>query len=312
MGETKRPAGASEPPDTLKGMATNSHPWHQLEVARVAEILEVDSRQGLSEAEVARRLDHHGFNSLPKEKSRAWWQRLVDQFTSPLIYVLAAAALVTFVLEDYIDTVVILIVVVANATIGFIQEGRAEKALDAVRGLLSEKATVVRSGQRHTIDASLLVPGDIVIVESGDDVPADLRIFRANNVTINEGALTGESVAQEKSTDAVSDVVIADRTNMAYAGTVVASGVAYGMVVATGSQTELGTIGRLVSSVSDVKTPLTTRLHHFSLQVTFFILTLGAAAFAWGVFVRSLPVGEAFLAVVALSVAAIPEGLPRW
>jgi magnesium-transporting ATPase (P-type) len=291
-------------------MASETHPWHELDVAEAANVLDTDAIHGLSDAEVVRRHERYGPNSLPAEKGRPWWRRLGDQFTSPLIYVLVVAALVTFLLEDYLDTIVILIVVFANALIGFIQEGRAEKALDAVRGLLSEKATVVRSGQRHTIDAGTLVPGDIVIVESGDQVPADLRIVRANNLTVNEGALTGESVAQEKNMHPVSDVVLSDRTNMMYAGTVVASGVGYGLVVATGSQTELGTIGRLVSSVSSVTTPLTQRLHQFSVQVTFFILILGATAFAWGVLVQSMPFGDAFLAVVALSVAAIPEGLP--
>lgn len=286
------------------------HLWHCLAVDEVARSLGVDVKVGLPEAEISSRREKFGHNALPQESGRAWWKRLWDQFNSPLIYVLLVAAIITFVLEDYTDTTVILIVVFANALIGYVQEGRAEKALNAVRGLLSANATVQRNGKRFVIPTSELVPGDVVIVQSGDHIPADVRIFRANNFTVNEGALTGESVAQEKTVHPLDDVVLSERSNMAYAGTVVASGVGYGVVIGTGMGTELGTIGRLVGSVTSVKTPLTQRLHQFSIQVTIFILSVGALSFAWGVFVQAMPIPEAFLAVVALSVAAIPEGLP--
>ena len=292
-------------------MFSLDQPWHQRAVSDVVGHLETDSSHGISEVDVASRQEVFGRNSLPKERSKQWWRRLIDQFASPLIYVLVGAAAVTFLLEDYIDSAVIAVVVVANAVIGFIQEGRAQKALDAVRSLLSETATVVRAGHQKTVDAETLVPGDLVIVESGDQIPADLRVVWARSLSVSEAALTGESLPQEKNSEALAgDIGISDRLNMLYAGTVVASGIGYGVVVATGMGTELGKIGQMVGDVTDVKTPLTRRLDYFATQVTTFILGIGALAFAWGYFVREMELNDAFLAVVALSVAAIPEGLP--
>jgi magnesium-transporting ATPase (P-type) len=286
-------------------------PWHQWPAAAVVEHVQSDKDRGLSPAEVASRQEVFGFNELPAEKTKQWWQRLLEQFNSPLIYVLVAAAVVTALLEDYIDSAVISVVVVANAIIGFVQEGRAQKALDAVRGLLSETATVIRDGHRDTVDAASLVPGDLVIVESGDQVPADMRVVWSKNVSVSEAALTGESLPQAKDdTETPSDADLSERHNMLYAGTVVATGIGYGLVVATGKSTELGKIGQMVGDVTDVKTPLTRRLDHFATQVTLFILGVGAVAFVWAVFIQDMDLNDAFLAVVALAVAAIPEGLP--
>lgn len=286
-------------------------PWHQWPVEAVVEHVQSDKDRGLSPAEVVARQEAFGLNELPAEKSKQWWQRLLEQFQSPLIYVLVAAAVVTFLLDDYIDSAVISVVVIANAIIGFVQEGRAQKALDAVRELLSETATVIRDGHRESADAATVVPGDVVIVESGDQVPADMRVVWSKNVSVREAALTGESLPQAKdSAEIHGDVDLSERQNMLYAGTVVASGIGYGLVVATGKSTELGKIGQMVGDVTDVKTPLTRRLDHFATQITVFILGVGAVAFVWGVFIRDMELSEAFLAVVALSVAAIPEGLP--
>jgi magnesium-transporting ATPase (P-type) len=288
-----------------------NQPWHQWPVSVVVEHLETDPTAGISPDEVNSRQEFFGLNELPAEKTKYWWQRLWEQFTSPLIYVLVAAAVVTLLLEDYIDSAVISVVVIANAIIGFVQEGRAQKALDAVRGLLSENATVIRGGHRHTVEASTVVPGDLVVVESGDQAPADMRVVWSKNLSVSEAALTGESLPQAKDDlETEGDLELSDRTNMLYAGTVVASGVGYGVVVATGKATELGKIGQMVGDVTDVKTPLTKRLDHFATQVTVFILGVGAIAFVWGVFIGGMELNEAFLAVVALSVAAIPEGLP--
>ncbi len=224
---------------------------------------------------------------------------------------LLVAGVVTLLLEDYIDAGVIIGVVLVNALIGFIQEGKAEQALEAVKAMLANRATVLRDGERHEIDAALLVPGDIVLLESGTRVPADLRLLREKNLRINEAALTGESVPVEKGTAAVAaDAAVADRSCMAYAGTVVSFGQARGLVVATGQGTEIGRIGTLVGEVQSLVTPLTRRLDQFARQITGFIIALGLVTFLFGYFLRDMPVLEIFLAVVGLVVAAIPEGLP--
>jgi magnesium-transporting ATPase (P-type) len=206
---------------------------------------------------------------------------------------------------------VIIGVVLINAVIGFIQEGKAEKALEAVRAMLASRATVLREGERHEIDAALLVPGDIVLLESGARVPADLRLLRVKNLRVNEAALTGESVPVDKGTEQVAaDAPIGDRTCMAYSGTVTSFGQAHGLVIGTGQNTEIGRIGSLVGEVRTLTTPLTRRLDQFARQITLFILFVGLAAFLYGYFTRGMSVLDIFLAVVGLAVAAIPEGLP--
>ena len=190
---------------------------------------------GLSHDEAATRLAQHGRNSLPAARRRAPWLRFALQFHNPLIYVLLAAGAITFALDDLVDAGVILGVVLINALIGFVQEGKAEKALEAVSAMLASHATVRRGGAWQQIDAALLVPGDVVQLESGDRVPADLRLLRAKNLRIDEAALTGESVAADKDTEPVAeDAPIGDRGCMAYSGTVVSVGQAQGVVVATG------------------------------------------------------------------------------
>ncbi|MDA8095318.1 MAG: HAD-IC family P-type ATPase [Betaproteobacteria bacterium] len=267
---------------------------------------------GLSRAEIGQRLEQYGRNSLPVQKPRGGLLlRLAMQFHNPLIYVLLAAGAITFGLKDYVDTGVIAGVVVINAIIGFIQEGRAEKALEAVRAMLARHATVLREGERHEIDAEFLVPGDIVLLESGARVPADLRLLRVKNLRVNEAVLTGESLPLEKGTQPVAgDAPIGDRTCIAYSGTVVSFGQARGLVVGTGQATEIGRIGALVGEVETLATPLTRRLDQFARQITLFIVAAGLITFLYGFFVRRMPMLEIFLAVVGLAVAAIPEALP--
>ena len=285
--------------------------WHATAIDAVLQRLEVDPKSGLSSDEVSQRLDKYGPNTLPESKRRGPWLRFALQFHNPLIYVLLAAGIVTFGLKDYVDAGVIAGVVIINALIGFIQEGKAEKALDAVRAMLASHATVVRNGEHHEIDADQLVPGDLVLLESGVKVPADLRLLQVKNLRVNEAALTGESVPVEKSTETVTEsAVIGDRTCMAYSGTVVSYGQARGLVVATGSQSEIGRISTLVSEVQTLATPLTRRLDHFARQITLFILGAGLVTFLYGFYLREMPLLEIFLAVVGLTVAAIPEGLP--
>lgn len=285
--------------------------WHHREAIDCTQALEVDPRVGLSEANVAQRLAQYGGNSLPTAHRRSAWLRFALQFHNPLIYVLLGAGAVTLALNDYVDAGVIAGVVIINAIIGFIQEGKAEKALDAVRAMLASRAVVLREGARRDIDASLLVPGDIVLLESGVRVPADLRLIRVKNLRINEAALTGESLPVEKNLNTVeAQAPIGDRACMAYSGTVASFGQARGVVVATGTRSEIGRIGAMVGEVATLVTPLTRRLDEFAKQITLAILLAGLVTFLFGYFVRDMAMLDIFLAVVGLTVAAIPEGLP--
>ncbi|HRF03858.1 cation-transporting P-type ATPase [Accumulibacter sp.] len=285
--------------------------WHCLPIADALHQQSVAAASGLSQHAASERLEQYGRNSLPPPRRRGPFLRFALQFHNPLIYVLLVAGAVTFALGDYIDAGVIVGVVLINAVIGFIQEGKAEKALEAVSAMLASRATVLREGERHEIDASLLVPGDIVFLESGARVPADLRLLRVKNLRINEAALTGESVPAEKRTQAVAnEAAIGDRLCLAFSGTVVSFGQGQGLVVATGQATEIGRIGLLVGATRTLATPLTRRLDQFARQITLFILVVGLVTFLYGHLVHEMPVLEIFLAVVGLAVAAIPEGLP--
>lgn len=286
--------------------------WHTQPVDEVARALEVSTQEGLEPADVAARTARWGANRLPDEHRRPVWLRFLMQFHNPLIYVLLVAGTVTLMLGGHVDAAVIFGVVLINAVIGHVQEGKAERALDAVRGMLAAHAIVLRGGERHVIDAADLVPGDIVLLESGDKVPADLRLVRSKNLRLVEAALTGESAPVDKDSAAIveADAAIADRRCMCYSGTLVASGQAQGIVVATGTQTEIGRIGQLVGEVDTLATPLTRRLDQFARQITVFILGVGLITLAYGHFVAAMPPMDLFLAVVGLAVAAIPEGMP--
>ncbi len=269
------------------------------------------STHGLSETEAQRRLAKHGPNRLPAAKPRSALARFLLQFHNLLIYVLIAAAVVAAALGHAIDAAVILAVVVVNSVVGYIQEGRAEQALDAIRNMILPHAAVIRDGHRITIDASDVVPGDIVLIEAGDRVPADLRLIRARNLKIDEAILTGESIASDKGIEPVDHAAaLGDRTCMAYSGTFVAAGQGQGIATATGLNTELGRISEMLGTVETLTTPLVRQMDHFARQLTSTILFLSAAVFAIAVWLRDYPWGEAFMAIVGLAVAAIPEGLP--
>ena len=284
--------------------------WHAFSMDAVDAALGSQA-EGLSQAEAQQRLAQHGPNQLPAARRPGALRRLLGQFNNLLIFVLLASAAIAFWLGDALDTVVILGVVLINAVIGFVQEGKAERALDAVSAMLASQATVWRDGLRHEIDAAELVPGDVVWLESGTCVPADMRLRQTKNLCIDEAALTGESVPVDKNTEAVDELAsLGDRAGMAYAGTVVTQGQATGIVVATGSFTELGRIEHMVSNVSSLTTPLSRRLDQFARQITVVILIVSAAVFWYGVAVGGWPMLDMFLAVVGLAVAAIPEGLP--
>jgi Ca2+-transporting ATPase len=227
-----------------------------------------------------------------------------------LIYVLLVSAVITAFLGYWVDAGVILGVVLVNALIGFIQEGRAEEALEAVRNLLSPRAKVRREGRLIEVSAEELVPGDLVIVESGDRIPADLRLLQVKNLRVDESALTGESVPVSKDIDLLpEEVPLSDRTNMAWAGTFVTYGQGIGVVVATGSQTEVGRITTLLSETTSIETPLLRKITQFGRSLVVFILVLSGINFAVGL-LRGYALSEVFLASVAMAVAAIPEGLP--
>lgn len=285
--------------------------WHSLSADEVVAGVVTDSHLGLCGGEASRRLEKNGPNALPEGRRRGPFRRLVAQFNSPLIYVLMVAGAVTFVLEDYLDTWVIGGVVIINAIIGFVQEGKAEAALDAVRGLLADHAVVIRDGQTSDILAHDLVVGDLISLESGAKVPADARLVGVKNLTVAEALLTGESVPVEKTLTGVDKAAaLGDRSSMVYAGTLVTAGTATAVVVATATETELGRIGTLVDDVGLVKTPLAKRLDTFALQITAAIIVIGGIAFAYGFFILGTPATELFISVVGLAVAAIPEGLP--
>jgi len=266
---------------------------------------------GLTHQEADVRLAEVGQNVLPAAKATPAWLRFAMQFNNPLIYVLLLAGLITLAMRDYVDAGVIVAVVMINAFIGFVQEGKAEQALKAVRAMMASRAKVLRDIQHHEIEAANLVPGDIVILEPGDKVPADLRLIQVKNCQIMEAALTGESVPVEKHCNPVDmSSTTADRQCMAYSGTLVTSGHAHGVVVATAQGTEIGKIGTMMREVQTLVTPLTRRLDWFAKQVTFMILLIGTVAFLYGRWVMHLPQVELFVAVIGLVVAAIPEGLP--
>ena len=272
---------------------------------------DVDIRHGLSVGEAIARRERYGPNRLPDVRQRSALMRFLLQFHNLLIYVLLAAAVLAAVIGNLVDAAVIVAVVVLNAIIGFIQEGRAERALEAIRGMIDPRAAVIREGERLNIAAEDIVPGDLVLLEPGTRVPADLRLVRARNLRIDEAALTGESLPVGKRIDPVpAEAVLADRTSMAFSGTFVTNGTATGVAVATGPQTELGRISALVGTVQKLTTPLLRQMDHFARLLTLVILTGCAAVFLFAVYVRDYPWQEAFMVVIGLAVSAIPEGLP--
>jgi magnesium-transporting ATPase (P-type) len=284
--------------------------WHTLSTEHTLKLLHVPAN-GLSHAEAKERLAEHGPNRLPEAARRSGFMRLLLHFHHILIYVLFGSAVITAMLGHWIDTGVILAVVVANAVIGFIQEGKAEKAMDAIRHMLAPRANVLREGERNSIVGEALVPGDIVLLEAGDKVPADLRLLSAHGISVQEAILTGESVPVQKNTGAVAeDALLGDRSCLAFSGTLVTTGQGKGVVVGTGSRTEIGRISGLLLEVETLTTPLVTQMGIFAKWLTVLILLIAALLLAYGYAVGHHDFAEMFMAVVGLSVAAIPEGLP--
>jgi len=291
-------------------MKPDDKTWHEISAGEAVEALR-SSKTGLSSAEAGARLETYGKNRLPEPPGRSALIRLLAHFHNILIYVLLGSAIITALLGHFVDTVVILAVVVANAAIGFIQEGKAEKAMEAIRHMLALNASVLRDGVRRAVKGEELVPGDIVLLEAGDKVPADVRLISVNGLQIQEAILTGESVPVEKSSQPVAETApVGDRICMAYSGTLVTSGMGRGVVVATGADTEIGRISGMLSTVETLTTPLLRQMDIFARWLTILILLIATVLLVFGYFVRHFEFSEMFMAVVGLSVAAIPEGLP--
>jgi magnesium-transporting ATPase (P-type) len=285
-------------------------PWHTLAVSEVEEWL-ASPPGGLSGEEAARRLAEAGPNEVPGVAPKRWWQILLHQFRDPLIYILLVAAAVTLALRDYTDTWVILAVLALNALIGFVQEVRAQQEMLALATLAAPRAEVLRGGRVRGVASRELVPGDRVLLTSGSRVPADLRLSSINDLAVDESALTGESLPVRKKVEALEGelLVPGDRVNMAFAGTVATRGRAQGVVVATGTATEVGRISTTVHALAEVATPLEQRLARFGRRVGVVVAALSVMVAVLGL-ARGMSLNEIFLAAVALAVSAIPEGLP--
>jgi P-type Ca2+ transporter type 2C len=284
--------------------------WYSLSVESVLDQLST-KEEGISEDEAAKRLEKYGPNKLPEGKKKSALIRFLMHFHNVLIYVLIVAAVITALLDHWIDTWVIVAVILINAIIGYVQEGKAEKALESIKKMLSLEANVIRDGTRKEIDAEKLVPGDVVALQSGDKVPADLRLINVRNFRVEESALTGESVAVEKTIKPAEEgAVPGDQKCMAFSGTSVVNGRALGVVAETGSSTELGKIKQMMSDVDKITTPLLRQIDEFGRILSIVIVALTALFFALGYFLRDYSVDELFLIVISLAVAAIPEGLP--
>lgn len=292
-----------EPPDGPGGH------WHAMEVDQAR--ADLMATGPLAAQAVAERLNRYGHNRLPEARRHGPLARLGNQLKNFLIYVLITAAVITALLGHWVDTTVILAVVVIQTLVGFIQEGKAEQALSAIRHMLAPKAVVVREGGQQKIDAAELVPGDTVLLEPGDRVPADLRLERCHNLKIEEAVLTGESEPVDKTINVQpTDAVLGDQLNMAFSGTMVATGTGRGVVVRTGENTEIGRISGLLQDTTTLKTPLIEQIDRFARYLSMIIIVAGMAIFGGGLALSGLPIRELFMAVVGLTVAAIPEGLP--
>jgi magnesium-transporting ATPase (P-type) len=299
-------AGAAEAAD---GTAADL-PWHALDADAALARLRA-SRDGLDPADAAQRLRDTGPNALPPPVPTPAWRRFLRHFNDPLILFLLAAAVVAAFLRHYVDAGVIAAVVLVNAVVGYVQEGRAEQALSALRSMLAPFARALRGGSRVQLPVAELVPGDVVLLEAGDRVPADARLLRSRGLRVDEAALTGESVPVEKHADPVdADTELGGRTSMLYSGTLVAAGQATAVVVATGPQTEIGHIGTLLGQVETLTTPLLRQIKRFGRAFTAIAILVAAALFVYAILARGYHWLEALMVVVALAVGAVPESLP--
>ncbi len=283
--------------------------WHSYPLNDVYKNLK-SSEEGLTSEEAKKRFDIHGINALPLKPPPSLSKIIAHQVLNPLIFILLAACVASLLIREYTDAVFILIVIVLNSALGAYQEFKAEKSAAALQKLLKIKARVRRDGKEQEISAEDLVPGDIVFLESGMKVPADIRLINSSNLTVDESFLTGESVAVNKRTGSLrGDINIGDRTNMGFAGSTVTSGRGMGVVVATGMDTEVGKIAENVTLSESAKPPLVLRMERFTKQITYLVVA-ASAILSVILVLQGTPGKEVFFFVVALAVSAIPEGLP--
>ncbi len=286
-------------------------PWFAIDIEQVTKDLDTDISSGLSDEIVKERIAEYGENRLPEKKKKNIIIRFLKHFNDVLIYILFVAAIVTLILGEYVDTIVILIVAIINALIGFFQENKAEKALDNIKNMLSLKANVMRNGKRTEVDADQITIGDIILLNPGDKVPADARLIEASNLKVEESSLTGESVPSDKKTDKLEeDTMLGDRTNMIFSSTTVSAGTGKAIVTDIGEETEIGKINQMMSDVGTLTTPLLKQTAKFGKSVSVVIIVTGVLVYLFGYFFRDYNPEELLLSVIGLCIAAVPEGLP--
>ncbi len=294
-------------PDHPPAFSDNAH---ALTVGAVLLQLKSNAEEGLSQAEARHRLLHYGPNRIESAPAKKWWQVLLSQFKSPVVWVLVAATLVSLFFEDWVEAIAIALVILINALIGLIMEWQALRSLQALQKLSKTSARVIRAGHSLKIDAEELVPGDILQLEAGDIVAADARLLKASNLALKESALTGESVPVSKNTAALpADTLLADRRNMLYSGTIITRGHGHALVVATGRESQLGQIGKMVQEARKDITPLEKKLNRLTQKLIILTLILAVIIALIGIW-RDGNILLVIETAIALAVAAIPEGLP--
>ncbi|MCK5317856.1 MAG: HAD-IC family P-type ATPase, partial [Anaerolineales bacterium] len=298
----------SEPP--LEAVVNGEDIWHVLEATEIVQALQTSPKQGLSEEEASRRLEQFGPNELEEAAKPSLFRLIFEQFNNFIVIVLIVAALAAAILGDYIEAAAILAIVVLNAILGVVQERKAEEALAALRRLAAPDALVLREGHRQICPARELVPGDVVFLEAGNFIPADLRLIETVNLRIEEAALTGESVPVTKDAHLVltQDMALGDRRNTAFSGTVVSYGRGSGVVVSTGMRTQIGMIAAMLQAVHEEPTPLQRKLDQLGKALGMAALVVCVLVFGVG-WLRGIAPLEMFLVAVSLAVAAVPEGL---
>lgn len=283
--------------------------WYQMTQEEVLQEV-ISTKEGLNEEEANRRYQKYGKNELPKKKTDSLLKIFFRQLLDPIVLLLIVTVVFSFIIHEYIDAIAIIFIILVDLIMGTVQEWKAEKNAEALSKMIQVKVNVLRDGKSKEIDSSELVVGDIVLLESGDKVSADLRFLESHNITINESVLTGESINQVKSSNALSkEVSLADRKNMAYAGTIVTTGRGVAVVVETGLNTEIGKIAHQVNNSKETKSPLTIRMEKFSKQISLLVVAI-AIILTVLLMYKNVPGSEIFLSVIALSVSAMPEGLP--
>ncbi len=285
--------------------------WYKKTVQETLNFFEVSASTGLKEEQIRANTQTYGLNQLKAEAKKSFMRKLLEQFKDFLILILLAASIVSFAVGEKTDAMIIIAIVIINAFLGLYQEGKAEKAIEALQKMAAPNANVLRNGSPVSVPAEQLVPGDIVILETGDIVPADLRLIESSNLKIEEASLTGESVAVEKTAEAsyTNEVQLAERENMAYSSTILTYGRGKGIVVETGHNTEIGKIASMIQSYEEEQTPLQKKLAKLGKDLGIIVLGVCAVVFVVGI-LRKLPVLDMFMTSISLAVAAIPEGLP--